>query len=412
MDEETLARVGSQIDTSTFTYWLGDRSVTDETIYSNLTNMTEYNFCFRPAHKTMENTKTIQYSATGYPQRKYDDDTDLTNITTHTTLYLLSSADGIYSTLQVVDENGDIVTGAGVTLERQFSGDWTIIGKETSDGAGAVTFWVNPDYDHRFTLEKSGCVTTTGTIRPTQTTYTATMNCLGVTTEIYVAPIEGIKYFILPGSGVITTGQQNFSFQVASLRNNIVNAKFEIVNGSGSILTSQTNACASGGCTISIIYNVTITSNIWGRYYVDLGDGYILLEADAHWINVNETGGDGTIKQFWLNLRTAFDDWKEEGEDISNTGDFSRIVFIFLILAIGIAAFNKFTHFDTSNPGAFLIFLTAVVFMGSIAGHPDSGFFYLDNLTYSGFINNYLIAGFMLWILITHYVGVQLQKNR
>ena len=329
----------------------------------------------------MYNTRIIQYSATGYPQRKYDDDTGLTNTITHKTLYLLSSADGIYSTIQVVDENGDIVIGADVTMERQFSGVWTIVGKETTGSAGAVTFWVNPDYDHRFTVEKTGCVTTTGTIRPTQTTYTATIDCLGADDEIYIAPIEGIKYFLLPASGIITTGNQNFSFQVVSSKDNIVNVKFEIVNGSGYVLTSQTSACATAGCTISIMYNVTSVQNIKGKYYVDLGDGYILLEADAHWIEVDIPARDGTFKQFWLNLRGVFDEWHEVGEDVTNTGDFNRIVFIFLFLAIFIAVFNKLTHFDSSNPGAFLIFLTVVVFMGSIAGFPDAkGFFYLDTI--------------------------------
>ncbi len=412
LDEETLIRVGAQIDTSTFTSWLGDGSVTESLVYSNLTNMSEYDFCFTPSDRTMENDISIQYSATGYPQRKYDDDTALTSTTTHKILYLLSSSHGIYSTIQVVDENGDIVSGADVTMERQFSGVWTIIGKETSDGAGAVTFWVNPDYDHRFTLEKTGCVTNTETVRPTQTTYTATINCLGVSDEIYVAPIEGIKYFLLPASGLITTGMQNFSFQVVSSKDNIVNAKFEIVNGSGYVLDSLSSACAAAGCTISKLYNVTSAQKIKGKYYVDLGDGYILLEADARWIEVNIPVRDGTFKQFWLNLRSVFDEWHEEGEDITNTSDFNRIVFIFLFLAIGIATFNKLTHFDSSHPGAFLIFLTAVIFAGSIAGHPDNGFFYLDNLTMAPFINNYLITGLMLWMLISHYAGVQLAKNR
>ena len=415
LDEETLTRIGGQIDTSTFTYWLGNGVLTNELVYSNLTNSSEFDFCFTPAGETMHNTREVQYSSSGYPQRKFDDNTDLTSTITHKILYLLSSADGIYSTIQVVDENGDVVKIAAVTAERQFSGVWTVIGKEVTDGAGAVTFWVNPDYNHRFTIEKGGCVTNTETIRPTQTTYTATIDCLGISDEIYVAPIEGIKYFLLPRSGLITIGQQNFSFQVASSKSNLVNAKFEIVNGSGFILTSQTSACAAAGCTISKLYTVTDFSNIKGRYYIDLGDGYILLDADAHWINVNITKRDGTFQQFWLNLRTAFDDWHEEGEDITNTSDFSRIVFIFLFLAIGIAVFNKFTKFDSSNPGAFLIFLTAVVFMGSIAGFPDAkGFFYLDNFGVSYFVNNYLILGYMLIITVTHYIGVSLftQKNR
>ena len=413
LDEETFVRVGGQIDTSTIEYWLGDGSVTETLVYSNLTNMSEHNFCFIPASETMHNELTFQYSAIGYPQRKYDDDTDLTNTTTHKTLYLLSSADGIYSTIQVVDENGDIVKGVSVTMERQFAGVWTIVGKETTDGAGAVTFWVNPDYSHRFTLEKTGCVTTTEIVRPTQTTYTATINCLGISDEVYIAPIEGIRYFLLPASGIIIAGEQNFSFQVASSKDNIISAKFEIVNLSGTILTSQSSVCAPAGCTISKLYDVASPDNIKGRYYVNTGYGYILLEADAHWITVNITKRDGTFEQFWLNLRGVFDEWHEVGEDTTNTSDFNRIVFIFLFMAIMIAVFNKITHFDTSNPGAFLIFLTAVIFIGSIAGHENlNGFFYLDNFGVSDFVNNYIILGYMLLITITHYVGVQLQKQR
>ena len=151
----------------------------------------------------MKNNRTIQYSSTGYPQRKYDDNTDLTSTITHKTLYLLSSSDGIYSTIQVIDENGNIITGVEVEIERQFSGAWTIIGKESSDSAGTVTFWVNPDYSHRFTFTKSGCVTSTQTIRPTQTTYTASMNCGGSSNVIYASTIDGIKWFKTPSSGIL-----------------------------------------------------------------------------------------------------------------------------------------------------------------------------------------------------------------
>lgn len=411
-DEETLLRIGGQIDTSTIDYWLGDGSVIETLVYSNLTNMSEHNFCFTPASETMKNDRTFQYSATGYPQRKYDDDSSLTNSTIHKTLYLLSSVDGIYSTIQVIDENSDLVSGADVTMERQFAGVWTIVGKETSDGAGAVTFWVNPDYDHKFTIEKSGCITASATIRPTQTTYTATMDCLGVSDEIYIAPIEGIKYFLLPSSGLITAGEQNFSFQVASSKNNIVGAKFEIVNLSNYILTSQTSVCAAAGCTISKLYDVDSPDNIKGRYYVNTGQGYILLEADAHWITVNITARDGTFEQFWLNLRGVFDEWHEEGEDTTNTSDFNRIVFIFLFMAIFISVFNKLTGFDTANPGAFLIFLTVVTFIGSVAGHPDSGFFSLDNTGWGGFLDNYFVFGIVFMNTIVHWMIVKLGAQR
>lgn len=410
-DEETLTRIGGQIDTSTFTYYLGDGSVNQILIYSNLTNLSEYNFCFTPAHRTFYNTREIQYSATGYPQRKYDDDTSLTNTTTHKTLYLLSSSDGIYSSLQVLDGNGDTVDGVSVTIERPFSGVWTVVGKETTDGSGLVTFWINPDYDHRYTLEKSGCTTTSETVRPTQTTYTTTMDCTGASGDIYVSNIEGIKYFILPLSGLISTGQTNFSFELYSSKGNIVGSKFEIVNLSNYVLTSVSSACASSRCTISTLYNVTFLGNIKGRYYVNTGNGYILLDADAHWMNVNITEQDGTFKQFWLDLSRLFDDWHEEGEDTTNTSDFNRIVFIFLFLAIGLSVFNKLTGFDSSNPGSFMIFLTVVVLLGSIAGHTDlNGFFYLDNFGRSRFINNYIVFFFVGLNTIATFVVTKMRS--
>jgi len=368
----------------------------------------------------MHNTRSIQYSSAGYPQRKYDASSDLTNATTNKILYLLSSTDGIYSTIQVVDEQGDKVSGVEVTIERQFSGVWTVVGQETTDSAGSVTFWVNPDYDHRLTFISDDCTDTTVTIRPTQTQYTQQLQC-GVSDEIYVTSIEGIKYSRTPAEGLILTGEHNFTFEIISSKDNIINVSMKIVNASdGTVLASNWSSCSPGGCTIYTLYTVLNGADLKGRYYIDIGNGSFLLEGDAHWVNVlgpNAFDGKSGFRTFWQDMIYVFQEW---GDD-SNTADFNRIVFIFFIMCVSIAVLNFHFNMDTLNPGAFMFIMTIIVLMGSIVGGTSSqGFFYFNNLANAeklgeqgaNFINNYILAFFCLIISVSYWVNVNRQAQR
>jgi len=412
-DEDDLSLINATIDASTWTFWLGDGSITKELLFSNTSLNYNYSFCFSPGNRTLYNTRSVQFSSESYPQRTYDSSTALTNTTLDKILYLLSSTDGIYSTIQVIDGNLDYISGVEVTVERQFSGVWTVVGQSNTDASGAVTFWVNPDYNHRYTFDKDGCTSFTVIIKPTQTTYTATINCGESTTEIYVSPIDGLKYFRSPASGVLTSGEHNFTFQTVSSKGNIVKVLMQIVNRTGDVVASATSGCTPDGCTISTLYTVLDDGNLKGRYYVDVGDGYILIEADAHWVELDFTEQEGTLTKFIQNAKGLFDKWQDDESEGDNTSDFNRFVFIFFMMSIFIALFNKYTGYDSSNPGAFLIFMTVVVLLGSMAGYPSSeGFFYLDNFTDSYWINNYIFAFYMILILTSHYIGVNLQKNR
>jgi len=116
-------------------------------------------------------------------------------------LYLLSFADGIYSTIQVVDQDGDKISDVEVTVERQFSGIWTVIGQETTDDAGLVTFWLNPDFVHDFTFTKSGLTTYETSFAPTQTSYSVTLAGGTTTVNDYT---KGMAYTILPSNTSLT----------------------------------------------------------------------------------------------------------------------------------------------------------------------------------------------------------------
>ncbi len=330
IDEETSGYINATIDASTWVYYLGSGTVTKTLLFSNSTANDNYPFCLSASNDTLHNARSIQYASPGYPQRKYDASSDLTNATTNTTLYLLSSDDGIYTTIQVLDTDSNQLTGVEVTAEREFVGIWTVIGQETTDSAGSVTFWVNPDYDHRFTFVKDGCTGTTVTIRPTQTQYTQQLSC-GVTSD-YTATIEGLKYSRSPTGGIIQPGVKNFTYYLVSSKGNIINASFYLVNASDqSVLNSSVSACTSSGCLLYFTYNVTSGDNLKGKYYVDVGNGSILLEGDAWWkcIDIDSDGKAG-IQTLFYDIIFIFQEW---GDD-ANTADFNRLVVIFFLLCV------------------------------------------------------------------------------
>ena len=343
VDEETGLNINGTIDASTFYYWLGGAGTVRSFLYTNLSLKSPNNpFCFSPADRIVNTNASVQYSYTGYPQRRYIDNGGvLTNSTTQKVLYLLASGDGIYSTIQVTDTGGAAVVGATVTIERQFVGVWTIVGQDTTDSAGQATFWVNPNYDHRIQVTHPDCTTQTHTIRPTQTAYGISLSCTGISSDVYISTIEGLRYNHYPASGVISPGQYNFSFIVESSKFNLQNIKFRLLNASGAQINSSSLACNSSGGITSILHYVNNGDNIKGLYYIDIGTGDILIEADAYWRSIaTNVSSSGTVRNFMLNFRSLFDDWHDPDTDVSNKKEFSRFLFIFLGIAIFMAFFN------------------------------------------------------------------------
>jgi hypothetical protein len=125
-------------------------------------------------------------------------------------------------------------------------------------------------------------------------------------------------------------------------------------------------------------YNATNSKEIKGRYLVDMGSGYIIMEGDAHWRFIESNVSDsGTIKDFADNLKYLFNIWGgSESEnyvcsinnnqtacnaagsckwirdgtlgycipnDAVNKSEYSKFILLFLLLAILVSFFNKYT---------------------------------------------------------------------
>ena len=281
IDESTSAHINGTIAASSWVYYLSSASVNRTLDYSTTTNFSNYAFCFNPSsHSVKTVIERIQYSLNGYPQRRYElAETPFTSTRTDTTLFLLAAGKGIYSTYSVQTSAGVAILDVKVTAERQVGGAWFLIESGFTDSAGAVTFWLNPDYDHRITATKTQYVPFQGTIRPSASTYTI---ILGTSTSdvVFESDLEGIKWSYAPRVGRLSKNQSyKFQFNITTSKENIIGCKMELTNISGSVLNSTTAGCGAGGGNLSFWRNMSDGTRFYGKFYVDVGGGFIILVA-------------------------------------------------------------------------------------------------------------------------------------
>jgi len=384
-DDDTELVINGTIDTSTFTYYLGNGGVTKSYSYNkpNTVNIS-YAFGLVPTHKNVKANYTLQYSLTGYPQRRHVvTSAILTNGSTDTTLYLLAAADGSYSTYQVQTSAGSVVQGVSVTAERQFSGVWTTIEQGTTGGDGTVTFWLNPDYDHRLTFTKTSYATVTKTIRPTQSTYTITMSSSSGDDASYTDGFEGIKWVITPASGRLDPSTlYTFGFNVTNVsKSNLDGCRLRLLNSSGSVFNSTTG-CTSTGGYISVTLTTPSDGKIWGEYALDVGSGYVVVDSDSMWVLI-------TFDHSGTTLWDAFDSLRGLDEFGSESGrqEFTRIVLFFFVIFLMLSSICYSTGWDFSTGGGGIILVTLLILMASFPG-----FLELSNLSNFALIDKYFVA--------------------
>jgi hypothetical protein len=384
--------INASIDTSTFSYYLTGESSTNEKVYthSDTTDYNNFSLCFSPEDRSMDTNITLQYSSSGYPQRRYTRSTQTyANTTTELTLYLTATADGSYSTYQVQDSTGSVIDGVSVTAERQISGTWTLIESGTTDSAGSVTFWLNPDYDHRLTFTKTGYTSVQVTIRPSQSIYTVTMETSGVDAD-YQSSLEGIKYFTYPPSGRLSEGTHLFGFNVTSSVYTLSSCKIEIVNETTSLNSSTGGSGAS--CNLSVALDVTPYDELWGKYYINIGEGLFLIDADNKWKIQNISKPDrGTIYDFIKNIQKV-DNFGKDAE-----GEFSRIVWVFLIMMLTLGVISKTTGWDLISDGGLLWIFLPMLWILSVPGFLEIRVINLDSFAQ---VNKYFVA-----FLATCFIG-------
>jgi hypothetical protein len=145
----------------------------------------------------------------------------------------------------------------------------TIEQKET-DAAGSAQFFLNPDYEHRFVVSKTGYVTQTVYLVPTQETYTIQLP-LSSQAVTYAADTEGMLWKINPPAGLVNSGTTyDFEFNITASKGNLIGCMFNITNSTGDQVASAIGCTSSPytGGNISTTYTVQRGDKLFGAYYV------------------------------------------------------------------------------------------------------------------------------------------------
>ena len=368
IDETAGTRMNASNDLSDATNWLGSGTQTKSFTFTNTTNNYQYTFCASP-NKTLTTDFSFKYSKTGYPQRTFVfDDKSLTNVTTQQTLYLLASADGIYSSISVIDTASDPIQGVLVQIEREIGGIWTLLTQGNTGTDGLVTFWVNPNYVHRITISKTGYITTQASITPTQTLYTMTLPSTSDTAS-YNTTITGIRAFAQPRTGRIINGTHNFNATITSVASNLENCRVEIMSSNSSILVNGNSAATNTSyCFANVNYNINDTEMIFMRISVDTteSDGYVYLTSDLKWFGYLYQ--EGIVKQ-WRTIDYFFTDLKDLEEfGTGQEAEFNRLIFFFFLTTLFVGMFIFFTGIEMSSPGWVLVFFVFVMLVASYGG--------------------------------------------
>jgi len=354
-DERYNTLMNASIPDSTFVYSLDSNKALNKTLSFIETGENDsYAFCFDPINRSVFLNIDIDYenSPESYPQRNFVNTTGVySNVTTNHILYLLGTTDGIYSTFQTITPANQVIDGVYVTVERLISGVYNWIESATTDAAGTVTFFVNPNYLYRFTFSKSGYDTQVLSINPTQSSYTVTM---GTEAEVNVSSYNlGITYDINPAKDILDNETDyDFSFNISSTFWSLTSSGFVLTNGSGTHLGAD-SCTTSTGCVSSATVNTQNHTSIVMKYYWEiLEDGnYYFMNGTKSW-RIYKTG----------TRKSVVDMFKSDITKLGHGfGDFTKamISFFIILFAVGIMSYYSGIYSPLAILGEifFLVFL-------------------------------------------------------
>lgn len=354
-DETTSSSIQANISSAVFTYNVVGNSTNYSYNYANTTGNQTYSFCFAPGIKNISVTPAVYYSAYGYPQRIWSPGVKTyTNISTTEELYLLSTADGLDVTFQVLDSNSQVVSGVIVTGTKVSTSEVVVSG--TTDAAGSVTFFLNPTYLHSFNFSKTGYPETIFNIVPTQSSYTVTLASGGATQYIYDYSY-GISQSINPSMSTQFVNNTTYllSYTLSSSYWNITEFGFTIYDDNKTILAQNTSS-SNGGTLYRNIDTANKKRIILEYYYIT---NSTRIEGSARW-NVFNTAYEGwSISTFFTDLNTYL------GLGIFGLDTFGKylIIFLILFLTIGIMSYK----YGINSPASVSLMIFCVIFFFDVA---------------------------------------------
>lgn len=371
-DETDLHIINASTPTSTFVYYLGTGTQNKTYTYVNTSNNYNYAFCASP-NQTMYVLPYVQYKqGLDYPQRIWNPDiTYYNNSLTSQILYLLGSTNGIYVTFQTINSAEQGIEGVVTTVTREISGSTVQIGKDTTGAGGGVTFWLNPDFTHTITFEKSGYDTYTISLTPTQSTYTITLSGAAPSTANY---FQGVSYSIEPSGSFITQSTNyNFNYTITSNYWNLDSFGFSLLYPNGTIIGTEGSTANTGG-TVSLDYNVTNESRLVMQYYYEINGTFV--NGTRYWITYS--ANDFSLWRLFSDMSTAINSNNIFGVLSNDGGYFAKALISVIILIVGAGLLSR-RYGLISEPAimgiifGIALLLNTLGFLPSISDFPVAG---------------------------------------
>lgn len=332
-DETSLEFINASIPASTWIYYLGSGTVNKSFTFSNSTNNFEYDFCGTP-NRTLTLDAFVQYKQGNfYPQRIFDANPTLSNVTTNQILYLLSISEGLFTTYATINSlTGEAVPDVAVRVQKDISSIPTTVTQGLTDATGLTTLWLNPDDLHTFSFIKSGFNVNTFNIRPASPdTYQISMipvetgDAVGNGTQIVI----NLAYQIAP-SQLTLTPSTNYTFFFNVTRDPAADSTSMTLRSNGTILFSDSQ---SGNGILTTLLNTTNFTSIDGTYKIFLDDE--ILTYTKSWTIINITSGDFSLNA-WMNF----------GNDLSFNSIWWGLFRYIVILSVLIFVAGAFYYID------------------------------------------------------------------
>jgi hypothetical protein len=192
----------------------------------------------------------------------------------------------------------------------------------------------------------------------------------GLDDYTYVSDRDGLKWFVYPGVGIRNESVvTNYGFNITSTNENLVRCKIELLNLEKTILLSsaETTTTNSSYCNVETSYQINSTyPQIKGRLLVDLGEGYQILEDDAHW-SLLEINSSGLTFSDWFNSLSSSNFGLNYFGDNEQHREYTYILIFFLVVAIIGAVLNS-SGWDIQTNGGIIFLIGVLIWIASIPG--------------------------------------------
>jgi len=161
--------------------------------------------------------------------------------------YLLEKGQGIFTTVEVLENEQDQLKNAEVRIRRNFDGDFKTVATDRTATDGTAGFFLDPDTQYQASVSKTGFQTFQGTFSPVNYQADPFKVALGKEGDFLRSNVyDSVKFKIQPRTQSVNKTVTEFNFTVSDLEAQISDLGINLSNGD----TKAISGTPSGGTVL------------------------------------------------------------------------------------------------------------------------------------------------------------------